>query len=111
MENIKNPAVGLFGSQAGTTTIAYLIAAALQLLLITAALAFVFFFITAGLSYISAGGDKTSIEAAKSKIMNAFIGLFIVVVTLAVVQIIGKILQLKSLQDLIFTIPIISQSQ
>jgi hypothetical protein len=106
MENsIYNPAIGNFGSQSGATTIAYLLAVAFQMFLIIASLAFVFFFITAGLSYISSGGDKTGIEAAKNKIVSAFIGLFIVIVTLAVVQILGKILQLASLEELIFRIP------
>jgi hypothetical protein len=106
MENsIYNPAIGNFGSQSGATTLAYLLAVAFQMFLIIASLAFVFFFITAGLSYISSGGDKTGIEAAKNKIVSAFIGLFIVIVTLAVVQILGKILQLTSLEELIFRIP------
>ncbi len=57
-------------------------------LLVLAALAFFAFFVLGGFQYITSGGDKAGIEAAKNRITYAFVGLFIVVIAWAVLRLI-----------------------
>ncbi len=66
-------------------------------LTIIAALWFIFVFITAGYSWITAGGDKGKLEEAQKKITNAVIGLLIVVTATIIIGVIGKILGLDIL--------------
>jgi len=48
--------------------------------------------ITAGLSYITAGGDKAKVEIAQQKINHALIGLVIIAASFIISAIAGKIL-------------------
>lgn len=63
-------------------------------LTIVAGLWFLVQFITGGLQWIGAGGDKNNTTAARDKITNSLIGLIIVVIAWAVVGIIGNMLGL-----------------
>ncbi|MBI2028999.1 hypothetical protein HYT02_01140 [Candidatus Gottesmanbacteria bacterium] len=58
------------------------------LLLIGFILAF-FYLILGGISWVTSGGDKTNIEAARNKIIAAIIGLVIVASTWALFSLIG----------------------
>lgn len=49
-------------------------------------------FLSAGLAWISAGGDKGQMEAARQKITQAIVGLGIIVAAIFIVNIIGNIL-------------------
>lgn len=64
---------------------------------IVAGLWFMIQLITAGYGWISAGGDKHNIEMARDKIVNAVIGLIIVVVAWVIVGLLGKIIGLDIL--------------
>ncbi|MBI4066976.1 hypothetical protein HY407_01230 [Candidatus Gottesmanbacteria bacterium] len=61
----------------------------LGFLTIIAALYFFFQFVTAGIAWVGAGGDKANVEAARSKIMNAIIGIVVVASAWVLVGIIG----------------------
>ncbi|MBI2611606.1 hypothetical protein HYW54_02550 [Candidatus Gottesmanbacteria bacterium] len=73
------------------------ISAILGLLTIIAALYFFFQIITAGIAWIGAGGDKNSVEQARSKIFNALIGLVVVAAAWVLVGIIGTFVGIKVL--------------
>jgi hypothetical protein len=55
-----------------------LISAVVGLLLILAALLAFFFLILGGIQWITSGGDKAGMEAARNKITHAIVGLIIV---------------------------------
>ncbi|KKR33586.1 MAG: hypothetical protein UU37_C0003G0006 [Candidatus Gottesmanbacteria bacterium GW2011_GWA2_41_12] len=74
-----------------------LISNVIALLTFVAALWFLFQFLSAGFSWLGAGGDKAAVQAAQSKITNALIGLIIVVITWTLVGIIGKFLGINIL--------------
>ncbi len=69
----------------------------LGFLTIISGLYFFFQFITAGIAWIGAGGDKNNIEAARNKIMNAVLGLIVVAAAWVFVGIIGKFVGLDIL--------------
>lgn len=69
----------------------------LGFLTIIAALYFFFQLVTAGIAWIGSGGDKTNIEAARNKIMNAILGLVIVAGAWVFVGVIGTFIGLKIL--------------
>ena len=62
----------------------------LGLLTAIAGLYFFFQIVTAGIAWVGAGGDKASVEAARSKIFNAVIGLVVVAAAWVLVGIIGQ---------------------
>lgn len=68
-----------------------LVSAVVTLLLIISLLAFFFMFVFGGIKFIISGGDKERTEAAKRQLLNAFIGLFIVFSSWALVQIVGEV--------------------
>lgn len=59
------------------------------LLTVVAGLFFIFQFLTGGLQWLGAGGDKAGLEQARQKITNSLIGLVIVVATIAMIKVIG----------------------
>lgn len=69
----------------------------LGFLTIIAALYFMFQFVTAGIAWVGAGGDKNNIEQARSKIMNAILGLVIVASAWVIIGIIGNFVGIKIL--------------
>lgn len=60
------------------TDVGQLISALVGTLLIIAALLAFFYLILGGIQWITAGGDKTGMEAARNKITHAIVGLIIV---------------------------------
>lgn len=54
---------------------------------------FVFQFIVGAYGWISAGGDSKAIEAARKRIMNAVIGLVIVLTAMVLISLVGTLLK------------------
>ena len=67
---------------------ARLISAAIQLVLILAAIIFFFILVTGGIKWITSGGDKGKTEGARSQITAALVGLVIVFAAWAIIQLI-----------------------
>jgi len=65
-----------------------LISGAIQLILVVAAVLFFFWLVLGGIKWITSGGDKGATEAAKAQITAAIVGLVIVFVTWAIIQLI-----------------------
>lgn len=78
--------------QGSTGAIEKLISNVLVVLTIVSGLAFALYFLLGGLTWITAGGDKGKIEAAKAKMTNGAIGMIVIAVSYAVVWIVGKAL-------------------
>lgn len=66
-------------------------------LTVVAGIYFIFQFITGALGFLSAGGDKTKIQAAQAKIGQAVLGLAIVIIAIFIIDFIGTLLGLKIL--------------
>jgi uncharacterized membrane protein len=66
------------------------ISAIIGLLTLVAAFWFFITFITGGISWITAGGDKTKLTQARDKLTNAFVGLVIVVAGWGVLALAGQ---------------------
>lgn len=79
------------------TQVNTLIGGIIGFLTILAALWFGTHIILAGFKWISAGGDKTALETARSEITNSLIGLIIVVSAWVVLGVLGQVLGLDIL--------------
>lgn len=77
-------------AQVNILDIGKLISNSVSLLMILAAIATFFYLVWGGLEWITSGGEKAGTEAAKSKITNAFIGLFVVFAAWAIMKLIEQ---------------------
>lgn len=68
------------------------------ILTIVAGIWFIFQFITGGISWLTAGGDKAKIESAQKKITQAIIGLVIIIIAIFIIDLIGSLLGLEILR-------------
>jgi hypothetical protein len=71
-------------------SIGKLISNGISLIMIIAAIATFFYLVWGGLEWITSGGEKAGTEAARSKITNAFIGLFVVFAAWAIMKFIEQ---------------------
>lgn len=85
---IVNPALGRLNYETGSSFFQKLIPRLITLALIIGALIFFFNLIVGAIQWISSGGDKQSIESARSKISNALIGIVILFAVFAVAKLI-----------------------
>ena len=77
------------------TQIGTLISGAVSALLIIAALAAFLFLVLGGLQWITSGGDKAGMEAARNKITHAIVGLIIVAAAYAIMVLVANFLGLN----------------
>lgn len=73
-------------------SLAFLVSNVIGILSVVAGLVFIFQFLIAGFNWLTAGGDKAKLEQAQQKLMNAVVGLAIVLVAYALISLIGNIL-------------------
>lgn len=92
---IGGEGLGPFGNMTFTATTAMqkltgALSSVIGLLTIAAAFWFFITFVIGGISWITAGGDKSKLQQARDKLTNAFIGLTIVVAGWAVLALAGQ---------------------
>lgn len=87
------------------TNLGSLIGNLLQLVYYVAGLFFFIYFLIGGLQWITSGGDKGGVQAARDKIVNAVIGLILVVAAYAITLIIETVLGIKILTGFRFRGP------
>lgn len=80
-----------------TGAVEKLISNVLVVLTIVSGIAFTLYFLLGGLNWITAGGDKGKIDKAKGMMTSGAIGLIVIVVSYAIVWIVGKALGLDIL--------------
>ena len=68
-----------------------IVGAAVTFILIIAVLIALFFLIWGGISWITSGGDKAKVAAARSRITYAIIGLVVTLVAFFIVSVVGYI--------------------
>lgn len=79
-QRITNPTIPNLSpesGQAGVSRINQLIQTLITLALIVAAVVFFFMLVIGGIEWISSGGDKEKLSAARTRITNAIVGLLI----------------------------------
>ena len=62
-----------------------------------AGIMFLIYFIFAGLSWVTSGGDKGKVEKAKDQLTQAAIGLVVIIAAYGIVGVIGRVLGLDIL--------------
>jgi hypothetical protein len=85
---ISNPAVGTLGVNKGLDFLGSAIPAVITIAMVVGVLVFVFILIMGAIQWISSGGDKQGLEAARGKITNAFVGLVILFAVFAIIKLI-----------------------
>lgn len=75
-------------STLGNLTVTSIVSGAISLVLLVVALVFFFILIYGGLRWIMSEGDQKAVEAARSQITNALIGLAIVFAAFAIMKLI-----------------------
>lgn len=99
LAQITNPAIsaniGTQGDFAGK--LAGFIALILKLGLMIAGVMSLIYLLWGAFEWIVSGGDKTNIENARNKIMQAIIGLALVALVVAISQFVGGVLQINLL--------------
>lgn len=95
LQTIGGTGLGPFGNTVFTPTSAMAkltgaLSAIIGLLTIVAGFWFFITFIIGGISWITAGGDKTKLTQARDKLSNAFIGLVIVVAGWGILALAGQ---------------------
>lgn len=96
---ICNPVVGGIGCKdpgQAPSLFASVLAGLIGIILVLGSLWALFQLLQGGLGWISSGGDKTALEGARDRIINALIGLFILFAAWAVFIIILRVLGLTS---------------
>lgn len=90
---ITSPGSNPQGASIGTYSSAAekIISNALAFLTIVGGIMFAIYFLLGGLQWITAGGDKGKIDAAKDMMTNGAIGLIIITLSYSIVWIVGKV--------------------
>lgn len=95
--------LGLETDTAGSTAVevfSQFISSAIGIMTIVAIIWFVFIFITGAIAWMSAGGDKNALEAAKKKITTGIIGFVVVIAAIFVVSLVGQLIGIPDILNL-----------
>lgn len=90
-QEIGNPALGpalqgFAGSEGGSAFFSAFLPRVVTFALIAGALVFFFMLVSGSIQWISSGGDKQALEAARTKISQAIVGLLILFASFALIQ-------------------------
>lgn len=88
-----NPPQGI--PQGGLSTTSSIIANAVTIMIIITAILSLIFLIYGGIMWITSGGDKSKISAARSRLTFAIIGLVVALGSFFIVNVIGYIFNIK----------------
>jgi hypothetical protein len=77
---------------AGSESLARFITSIMSFILLLAFMFLLIYLVTSGIAWITSEGDKTKLEAARNKLINAIIGIVIVAATWAVALLVGDFL-------------------
>lgn len=92
LAQITNPVLPSKISGADVSGVGLLVSNLIGLLFIIAFLLAFFFLIIGGIQWVTSGGDKAGMEAARDKITHAIMGLIIVAAAWAVMMLVGQFL-------------------
>jgi hypothetical protein len=92
--------LGLEQGQDGISVFATFLSSAVGLITIIGIIWMVFIIVTGAVSIISSGGDKQALEGARKKISNGIIGLVVLISSLFILSLIGKLIGLPGILDI-----------
>ncbi|MDO8503753.1 MAG: hypothetical protein Q7S60_03610 [bacterium] len=104
LAQVKNPIIpgdsllNPISDTAAVTGFESILTVLVRVFLIAGSLLFVFIFIIGAIRWITSGGDKTQIESARNTILNAVIGLVILLSLFAIVGVIDRLFGLNILK-------------
>jgi len=95
---------GPLGNVASSTeaikTFTKFISSTIGIMTIIAIIWFIFILITGAIAWMSAGGDKNALEAAKKKITTGIIGLVVVIVAIFIIDLVGKLIGISDILNI-----------
>lgn len=101
---ITNPAlppkIGAAGADAGGGVLGKIIGSLVGGIMVIGVLLCFLYVITGGLSWITAGGDKTQLESARNKITHAIVGLIILASAWAITTLVAQFLGFEKFPSL-----------
>lgn len=104
-EGIYNPILPWTWGETGASIVAILIGKFLNLAFMIGGLVLLVMIIISGIQWMTAGGDKQAVSAARGRLTSAIIGFVILASAYAIISLIGDILQVSFLQELIIEWP------
>lgn len=105
MAEIINPAINpTVGTGEGIDILQLYLVNFIQIALGVAGVIAFLFLLSGSLQWIMAGGDKEAVEKARKRLTGALIGLALVLLTFAIIRLVGSIFGITLTQ---FTIPVI----
>lgn len=96
---INGPLPASLPGTSGPITIGSIVSAAVPLLLAFAGLGLLLMLISAGYTFLTSAGDAKKMEQGKQKLTNSIIGFFIVFAAYWIVQLVGVIFKLDSINS------------
>lgn len=103
---IYNPVISRdFGTGEGAEIVAELIGKFLNLAFMIGGAVLLAMIIISGFQWMTAGGDKQAVSAARGRLTSAIIGFIILASTYAILSFVGDFLEVKFLQELIIEWP------
>ena len=88
---VNNPLTPSLNSMTGQSFIPALVSFLINALIIIAIIYFIFNLILGGIDWINSAGDKTKVESARSRVVNAVLGIILVLITFAIITFIGVV--------------------
>ena len=94
---INNPLLGDL-DLSGTEFFSNMVSSLVTLFFIAGVVIFVLILLISAINWITSGGDKAKATVAREKMFNAFIGIFILFIIFAIVQIVGALFDIDLLR-------------
>jgi len=98
LAQITNPAIGELGTMSAEAFIDGLLSGLISLGLVVGGVIFLFMLIAGGIQWITSGGDKVANEAARRRVTNALIGVFLLFSLYGIVNLVGCFFKVNFLQ-------------
>ena len=79
------------------TNLEYIVSNVIAIITALASLLFIYYFITAAISWITSGGDSGKLTTARNQMLNAVLGLVLLVASYAIIGLVGTLFGLDLL--------------
>jgi len=98
---ITNP-VGPDFTTEGTAFFGTIIPNLINLGFVAGIIVFIFVFLVGAIQWMTSGGDKAAVESARGKVVNAFVGLVVLLLLFVILRLIGDFFGLSVFSNLDF---------
>ncbi|HWA52309.1 MAG TPA: hypothetical protein VG895_04600 [Patescibacteria group bacterium] len=85
---ITNPAIGSLNNNTGVGFVQELIPSLISLAFLAGAILFFFMLLIGGIQWVTSGGDKGAVEAARGRIAQALVGIVVLFSVFAIIKLI-----------------------